>query len=238
MKPGVKARFDAVCQSLDEACRRADRPRDSVRLIAVGKTFEAADVDAVYALGQRDFGENYVQEGVDKIAAFGELHPDAPGRWHFIGPLQSNKTRLVAENFDWVHSVDRLKIARRLSDQRPDGMPPINVLIQINIDREDTKSGILPDELPALAAAVDALPGVKLRGLMAIPARHDSPEARKAPLLAMKALFDDLKKTFPQVDTLSMGMTRDMTEAVACGATMVRVGRAIFGERDYPQPTD
>lgn len=233
LKPGLPDRLAAVKAAIREEEIKAGRPAGAVRLIAVGKTFPVAACELAYQCGQRDFGENYVQEGVGKVEVFRREHPDDPGVWHFIGPIQSNKTRPVAEHFDWVHSVDRLKIAARLAAQRPADMPPLNVLIEVNIDGEETKSGVPPEAVEALAAEIVLMPGLQLRGLMAIPAPAETPEARREPLHAMKQLFDRLCRRFPTMDTLSMGMSADMAEAVDEGATMVRIGRAVFGPRDY-----
>lgn len=219
-----------VRERLEAAANTCGR---SVVLLAVSKTFPAEAVDVALAAGQKAFGENYVQEGVEKIEWFKEKRPDSRIVWHFIGPLQSNKTRPVAEHFDWVESVDRLKIAQRLNDQRPDNLPPLNVLIEVNIDGEASKSGVVSDDLPALIESVRALPRLKLRGLMTIPAPADTREEKMKPLIAMRALFDGLKDRYG-FDTLSMGMSADMTEAVEAGSTEVRVGSAIFGARHYP----
>lgn len=204
--------------------------RENVRLLAVSKTKPVqAIAEAIYA-GQLVFGENYVQEGVEKIAYFAE---NKALEWHFIGPLQSNKSRLVAENFDWIQTVDRLKIAERLNEQRPDHLPPLNVLIQINISDESSKSGILPAGMLPLAEKISQLPRLKLRGLMAIPKPESEPEQQKIALRKMKDLFDRLQQQFEGIDTLSMGMSDDMASAIECGSTMVRIGTAIFGARDY-----
>lgn len=233
LKPGLPERLEKVRGELAAAERAAGRPLGSVKLIAVGKTFPVEACEQAYACGQRAFGENYVQEGVDKIEHFRAVHPDDSGEWHFIGPLQANKTRLVAEHFDWVQSVDRLRIASRLSAQRPENMPPLNILIEVNIDGESTKSGVSPDEVKAFADEVSGYPRLKLRGLMAIPAPAADSDARRRPLAAMRALFERIRVEHPEMDTLSMGMSADMDEAVAEGATMVRVGSAVFGPRDY-----
>ncbi|NBS09112.1 MAG: YggS family pyridoxal phosphate-dependent enzyme [Betaproteobacteria bacterium] len=212
------------------ACKASGRAPASVQLLAVSKTFPAEQVAAVAALGQRDFGENYVQEGVDKIAALSHL----PGMvWHCIGPLQSNKTRLVAEHFDWVHSVDRLKIAQRLSEQRPAHLPPMQVCLQVNIDGGPTKAGVTPADALALAQAVLALPRMVLRGLMTIPEPVVLFEAQLAVHQQAKHLFDELQSALalPHFDTLSMGMSADLEAAVQAGSTMVRVGTALFGSR-------
>lgn len=216
----------AVKTRIAEACAAAGRPRDAVRLLVVSKTFPAAAVRAAFAAGARAFGENYVQEGLAKVDELSDLRGQL--EWHLIGPLQSNKTRPIAERFDWVHSVDRLKIAQRLSDQRPPGLPPLNVCLQVNISAEDSKSGLLPGEVPAVAQQVAALPQLSLRGLMAIP--EPGPGAR-AQHQALAALFDSLKAQGLPLDTLSLGMSADLEDAIAAGSTMVRVGTAVFGAR-------
>ena len=213
------------------ACQRAGRGVEEVTLLAVSKTFGADAVRAAAAAGQRAFGENYIQEGVEKIAALRDLGL----MWHCIGPIQSNKTRLVAEHFDWVHTVDRLKIAERLSAQRPADLPPLNVCIQVNIDGGANKSGVAPGEALALARAVAALPQLKLRGLMSIPEIAPDFEAARAVHASARALFDQLNADGLGLDTLSMGMSDDLEAAIAAGSTMVRVGTAIFGSR-APKP--
>ncbi|CAI0980167.1 Uncharacterised protein [Serratia grimesii] len=224
----VRNRITAAAQG----CARAP---EEVTLLAVSKTKPVAAIAEAIAAGQRAFGENYVQEGVDKVKHFAALPEGATLDWHFIGPLQSNKSRLVAEHFAWCHTVDRLRIALRLSEQRPADMPPLNVLIQINISDEQSKSGIVLAELPALAEAVAALPNLRLRGLMAIPAPQEDYQNQLAVFSQMRDAFQALQQQYPQVDTLSMGMTDDMTAAIAAGSTMVRIGTAIFGARDYSQ---
>ena len=209
------------------ACQRAGRGVEEVTLLAVSKTFGADAVRAAAAAGQRAFGENYIQEGVEKIAALRDLGL----MWHCIGPIQSNKTRLVAEHFDWVHTVDRLKIPERLSAQRPADRPPLNVCIQVNIDGGANKSGVAPGEALALARAVAALPQLKLRGLMSIPEIAPDFEAARAVHASARALFDQLNADGLGLDTLSMGMSDDLEAAIAAGSTMVRVGTAIFGSR-------
>ena len=213
------------------ACQRAGRGVEEVTLLAVSKTFGADAVRAAAAAGQRAFGENYIQEGVEKIAALRDLGL----MWHCIGPIQSNKTRLVAEHFDWVHTVDRLKIAERLSAQRPADRPPLNVCIQVNIDGGANKSGVAPGEALALARAVAALPQLKLRGLMSIPEIAPDFEAARAVHAGARALFDQLNADGLVLDTLSMGMSDDLEAAIAAGSTMVRIGTAIFGSR-APKP--
>ena len=213
------------------ACQRAGRGVEEVTLLAVSKTFGADAVRAAAAAGQRAFGENYIQEGVEKIAALRDLGL----MWHCIGTIQSNKTRLVAEHFDWVHTVDRLKIAERLSAQRPADRPPLNVCIQVNIDGGANKSGVAPGEALALARAVAALPQLKLRGLMSIPEIAPDFEAARAVHAGARALFDQLNADGLGLDTLSMGMSDDLEAAIAAGSTMVRIGTAIFGSR-APKP--
>jgi PLP dependent protein len=216
---------------IDRAVSAAGRPAASVTLLAVSKTFGADAVAQAHAAGQTAFGENYVQEALDKIQALSSLRDQL--QWHFIGPLQSNKTRGVAEAFDWVHSVDRLKIAQRLAEQRPAHLPPLNLCLQVNISGEVSKSGVLPADLPALAQAVAALPSerVCLRGLMAIPEASSDLAAQRAPHSALRELFLALNASGLALDTLSMGMSADLEAAIAEGATLVRVGSAIFGAR-------
>jgi pyridoxal phosphate enzyme (YggS family) len=223
-----------VRERIATACDRAARPVRSVTLLAVSKTFDAGAVREAHAAGQHAFGENYVQEALAKIEALADLRPGI--EWHLIGPLQSNKTRVVAEQFDWVHSVDRLKIAERLAAQRPPGLPPLQLCLQVNISGEDTKSGALPDEVPALARAVAALPNVVLRGLMAIPEPAGDVEAQRLPHRALRELLERVNaEAGLALDTLSMGMSADLEAAVLEGATIVRVGSAIFGSR-APKP--
>lgn len=225
----IAANLQAVKNDIAAAAQQAGRAPSGVTLLAVSKTVSPDRVREAFEAGQPAFGENYVQEGLDKIAALGDLR----GRiaWHFIGPLQSNKTRPVAEQFDWVHAIDRLKIAERLSAQRPADLAPLQVCIQVNISNEDTKSGVLPKEVPALARAVAALPNLRLRGLMAIPAPAADLAAQRVPFAALRRLLEELRQSGLDVDTLSMGMSADMPAAIAEGATMVRIGTAIFGAR-------
>jgi len=211
------------------ACEMAGRPVSSVTLLAVSKTQPPQAVRDAVAAGQSRFGENYVQEALDKMAALAELRPRL--EWHLIGPLQANKTRAVAEQFDWVHSVDRLRIAERLSAQRPAGEPPLQVCLQVNISGEDSKSGLAPADVPALARAVAALPRLRLRGLMAIPEPASDVEAQRRPHRALRDLLEALRRDGLELDTLSMGMTADLEAAVAEGATLVRIGTALFGAR-------
>lgn len=225
----IKENIQEVHRRLAKACTDAGRAEGEVRLLVVSKTFEAAAVREAHAAGERAFGENYVQEALDKIAALADLR--AGIEWHLIGPLQSNKTRVVAEAFDWVHSVDRLKIAERLSEQRPEGMPPLQVCLQVNISGEESKSGIAPADVPALAARVAALPRLRLRGLMAIPEPAKDLESQRAPHRALAQLMTTLQAQGLTLDTLSMGMSADLEAAVLEGATLVRIGSAIFGSR-------
>jgi PLP dependent protein len=217
-----------VRTQLRVACTDCGRNPDEVRLLAVSKTQAPQAVRLAYAAGQRAFGENYVQEGVEKIGALADLQGI---EWHMIGPVQSNKTRVVAENFSWVQSLDRLKTAERLSAQRPDAMPALQVCLQVNIDGGANKSGVVPSEALALAAAVASLPRLQLRGIMVIPEPTTDLIAAKQVLTWTKALFLQIKALYPGCDTLSMGMSADMALAVQHGSTMVRVGSAIFGAR-------
>jgi hypothetical protein len=211
------------------ACAAARRPVQSVTLLAVSKTFAAADVAAAHLAGQHRFGENYVQEALAKIAALAALVPRP--EWHLIGPLQSNKTRVVAESFDWVHSIERVPIAERLSAQRPAALAPLSVCLQVNVSGEASKSGVPPNELPRLAHAVAALPRLRLRGLMAIPAPAVGLEAQRAPHRLLRQCLDSLRAEGLDLDTLSAGMSDDLEAAILEGATMVRIGTAIFGGR-------
>jgi len=210
-----------------QACGKAGRSPDSVALLAVSKTFGADAVAQAHAAGQTAFGENYIQEAVEKITALKHL----PLQWHCIGPIQSNKTRLVAEHFDWVHTVDRLKIAQRLSEQRPPHLAPLQLCIQVNVDGGPTKSGVAPDQALALAQAVAALPRLRVRGLMCIPEPAPDFVASCAVFTRARDLFDQLNVAGMGLDTLSMGMSADLEAAIASGSTLVRVGSAIFGSR-------
>jgi pyridoxal phosphate enzyme (YggS family) len=225
----VIGNLQAVRSRIASACTAAGRPVQAVTLLAVSKTFGADAVREAASAGQGAFGENYVQEALDKIAALADLRPAL--QWHLIGPLQSNKTRVVAENFDWVHSVDRLKIAQRLSEQRPADLAPLQLCLQVNVSGEDSKSGVAAAEVLALARAVAALPRLQLRGLMAIPEPAADTAAQRAPHRALRALMSALQAQGLPLDTLSMGMSADLEAAVAEGATIVRVGTAIFGGR-------
>jgi pyridoxal phosphate enzyme (YggS family) len=213
---------------LRKAAIDAGRDPADVHLLAVSKKQPLEKIEAAYAAGQRHFGENIVQEGLDKIEALADLELT----WHFIGHLQSNKTRPVAENFDWVHTIDKLKTARRLSDQRPGHLSPLNVCIQVNVDDEASKSGIAPQDLPELAAACADLPRLRLRGLMCLPAIRDAFEEQRVPFAALRRMAEELRQQGIEMDTLSMGMTGDYRAAVFEGATIVRIGTALFGERE------
>ena len=223
----IGSNLQTVRDRIAAACAGAQRPVTDVTLLAVSKTFGPDAVREAHGAGQRAFGENYIQEAVDKMA----LLADLPLEWHCIGPVQSNKTRLVAQHFDWMHTVDRLKIAQRLADQRPEGRPPLNVCIQVNIDGGGAKSGVAPGEVLDLAREVARLPTLRLRGLMTIPEPAESYEAQLAVHRRAAALFGQLRDAGLAVDTLSMGMTADLEAAIAAGSTMVRVGTAIFGGR-------
>jgi PLP dependent protein len=223
----------AVRTRIAQAAQAAQRDPASIRLLAVSKTFPADDVRAAFGAGQRAFGENYVQEALAKIEALADLRSEI--EWHFIGPLQSNKTRPVAEHFDWVHSVDRLKIAQRLAEQRPANLAPLNVCLQVNVSGEASKSGVTPAETRALAREIAALPRLALRGLMSIPEPNEDVDAQRAAHRTLRQLFDTLRAEGLALDTLSMGMSADLEAAVLEGATIVRIGTAIFGARDYSQ---
>jgi pyridoxal phosphate enzyme (YggS family) len=228
----ISANLQAVQSHINNAAQKADRSPSAISLLAVSKTCTAQAVIEAARAGQHAFGENYEQEGIRKIRQIKEIAPDLDLEWHFIGPIQGNKTRGIAANFDWVHSVDRERIARRLSEQRPDGMSPLNVCLQVNISHEDSKSGMDEQEIMALAKTVSTLPGLKLRGLMAIPEPENDPEKQRGPFRQLKNLYDQLQKQGYELDTLSMGMTADMDAAIAEGATIVRIGTAIFGARN------
>ena len=225
----IASNLQAVHRDIAQAARMAQRRVEDVALLAVSKTFSAAVVREAYEAGQRAFGESYVQEALEKIAALRDLALE----WHFIGPIQSNKTRAIAENFSWVHSVDRLKIAERLSAQRPQNLPPLNVCIQVNVSGENSKGGVASDELAELAQAVARLPHLSLRGLMAIPAPVEGLEEQRKPFAQLRELMRQLNAQGLGLDTLSMGMSHDLEAAVLEGATIVRVGTAIFGQRNY-----
>ena len=226
----IENNLRAVHERMALACRAAGRDVSAVTLLAVSKTFGVDAVLNAYAAGQTAFGENYIQEAVQKITALRHL----PLQWHCIGPIQSNKTRLVAEHFDWVHTVDRLKVAQRLSEQRPATLAPLQVCIQINVDGGASKSGVPPEEALALAQQVAVLPGLRLRGVMSIPESAPDFIAACALFNSVRAVFDALNVQGLALDTLSMGMSADMEAAIESGSTLVRVGSAIFGARSKP----
>lgn len=225
----IAENISTLAERIRSAAQAVQRDPASVGLLAVSKTKPASDLREAYDAGLRDFGENYLQEALGKQVELSDL----PLIWHFIGPIQSNKTRAIAENFAWVHSVDRLKIAQRLSEQRPPELPPLNICIQVNVSGEASKSGCSPDGLPALAQAISALPHLKLRGLMAIPEPTDDHDQQNASFAAVSTLQAQLGLP---LDTLSMGMSHDLEAAIAQGATWVRIGTALFGARNYGQP--
>ncbi|MDO8991163.1 MAG: YggS family pyridoxal phosphate-dependent enzyme [Sideroxyarcus sp.] len=229
----ILSNLQATREAIERAAKAAHRNVTEVRLLAVSKTFPAEAVRAAYLAGQTAFGENYLQEALDKMAALRDL----PLEWHFIGPIQSNKTRPIAENFAWVHGVDRLKIAERLSEQRPPHLPPLNICLQVNVSGEESKSGVAEDAVEQLAQAVVRLPRLKLRGLMSIPAPATDETAQRLPFARMRAIFANLNALGMGLDTLSMGMSHDYPAAIQEGATIVRVGTAIFGARNYGEPT-
>ncbi len=224
----IKKRFQQIHHEITTSASSSQRDPNGVQLLAVSKTWPANALRELATLGQHQFGENYLQEALDKIEALNDLDLE----WHFIGPIQSNKTRDIAGNFDWVQSLDREKIARRLHEHRPDSLAPLNVCIQINIDDEDSKSGTNADNLMTLADYIASLDKLCLRGLMVIPAPKHSVEEEKDSFSRAQQLFQQLRQKYPQVDTLSMGMTADMSTAIACGSTMVRIGTALFGQRN------
>lgn len=225
--------MQVVNKRITAAALAASRRPDTIRLLAVSKNFSpAAILDAAEA-GQHAFGENYVQEALDKIRAVREFIPDLLLEWHFIGPMQSNKTRAIAEHFDWVHSVDREKIAQRLSEQRPALLPPLNICLQVNISGEASKSGFAPDEVMRAAHAIAAMPNLRLRGLMTIPEPQQDIEKQRVPFRRLREMLETLKAQGLALDTLSMGMSADLEAAIMEGATIVRVGTAIFGNRNY-----
>ena len=223
----TQAALNCVRKRIADHEAEFDLPVGGVRLIAVSKTKPVSQIQAAIGAGQRDFGENYLDEAVSKI----EQLTGSDCRWHFIGGIQSNKTKHVAAHFDWAHCIDREKIAKRLSDQRPVDMPPLNICIQVNIDDEASKSGVAESDAPALADRIIELPNIRLRGLMAIPTPSDSFDTQRKPFARLRALFETMRETHPDIDTLSMGMSGDIRAAIAEGATMVRVGTAIFGSR-------
>ena len=224
----IAERLTSAYARIAEAAHKAQRNSNDITLLAVSKTKPATDIMAAYEQGQRQFGESYVQEAVDKIA---QLDTFSDIVWHFIGPIQANKSALVAANFAWVQSVDRLKIAKRLNSQRPETMPPLNVLIQVNISEEEAKSGCHPNEITELAQYIDQCAHLQLRGLMAIPAKSDDTNTQIQYFEQLQTCFDKLQTQYPHIDTLSMGMSNDVEAAIAAGSTMVRIGTDIFGTR-------
>jgi pyridoxal phosphate enzyme (YggS family) len=229
----IAENLQAIEATIATAATAAGRPRSAVRLLAVSKTFPPEAVLEAVGAGQRAFGENYLQEALDKMQAVAQAVPGSLLEWHFIGPIQSNKTRPIATSFQWVHSVERLKIAQRLSEQRPPELGPLNVCLQVNISGEASKSGAAPEELPELARQVAVLPNLRLRGLMAIPELQSDPAGQRASFARLRTLAERLRRDGLELDTLSMGMSGDLTAAIAEGATIVRIGSAIFGARHY-----
>ncbi|WP_299020489.1 YggS family pyridoxal phosphate-dependent enzyme [uncultured Photobacterium sp.] len=229
----IKQNIEQVISQITSATEKCGRTADSVQLLAVSKTKPITAIKEAIAAGQFAFGENYVQEGVEKVQHFAASKQATQLSWHFIGPIQSNKTRQIAEHFDWVHSIDRAKIARRLSEQRPAELPPLNILLQVNTSAEASKSGITFNELEALADEIAAMPNLVLRGLMSIPQKADDYDSQYAAFKALADAQHALQSKHPQLDTLSMGMSGDMEAAIAAGSTIVRIGTAIFGARDY-----
>ncbi|MYN29665.1 YggS family pyridoxal phosphate-dependent enzyme [Duganella levis] len=231
----IRQNLQAITATIVATTQESGRSPDAVRLLAVSKTFGAEAVLQAVDAGQRAFGENYLQEGVDKIQAVQQALGDSgPAlEWHFIGPIQSNKTRPIAEHFAWVHTVEREKIAQRLSEQRPAGLAPLQICLQVNISGEASKSGVAPQEVAALAHKVAALPNLTLRGLMAIPEPADDFDQQRAAFAQLRTLYDQLRADGLALDTLSMGMSADLRAAIVEGATIVRVGSAIFGARHY-----
>jgi pyridoxal phosphate enzyme (YggS family) len=223
----IEKNLSEIHQQIEQSASQFGRNKTTISLLAVSKKKPPADLRKAYEYGQRDFGENYLQEAQTKMLELADLDIV----WHFIGPMQSNKTRALAESFDWVHCVDRLKIAQRLSDQRPESMSPLNICIQVNIDLESTKSGVYPEQINDLAEAIGKLPRIKLRGLMAIPAQRSDFESQREPFAKLSQALLDLQQRGLDCDTLSMGMSHDMRAAIAEGSTLVRIGTAIFGER-------
>ena len=225
----IVSNLQAVRLAIRQAAQAAQRNAADITLLAVSKTFPASAVREAYAAGQREFGENYVQEALDKINELCDLQIE----WHFIGPIQSNKTRVIAENFSWVHGVARLKIAQRLSEQRPSTLPPLNICLQVNVSGEESKSGVSPQEALKLAREVSMLPQLKLRGLMTIPAPVDDETVQRRPFAQLRELSQEIGAQGMALDTLSMGMSHDFVAAIREGATIIRIGTAIFGKRDY-----
>ncbi len=228
--PSIKQNLNQITREIESACKKSQKNEKLVHLLAVTKTQSIANIQKAIDAGQRLFGENYVQEGVDKILYFNSINQRL--EWHFIGPIQSNKTRQIAENFSWVHTLDRVKIATRLNEQRPQKLGQLQVLIQVNSSQEASKSGCHFDEVFSLAKEIDALPWLNLRGLMCIPKAETNSIKQRQAFAPVKVLFEQLKNNYPRVDTLSMGMSGDMEAAIAEGSTLVRIGSAIFGARN------
>ena len=228
----IAEKLNQIQQRINDAATSANRDATTIQLLAVSKTKPVSDIVLAYEAGQRHFGENYVQEGVEKVHALQHLSEIT---WHFIGPIQSNKSALISQGFAWCHTVDREKIARRLNDQRPDDLAPLNVCIQINIDNEPTKSGVLPEQIAPLADFIQTQPRLSLRGLMAIPKAQPNAIEQTKTLSHLQNLYHDLQQNYPNIDTLSVGMSADLAPAIAHGSTMVRVGTDIFGAR-APRP--
>lgn len=229
----IQQNLEHITSQIENAQQKCGRPRSSVQLLAVSKTKPVEAILEAAQAGQRAFGENYVQEGCDKVQFFAEHHPKLDLEWHFIGPLQSNKTRQIAEHFDWMHTIDRAKIAQRLSEQRPAHLPPLQVLIQVNTSGEASKSGISENDLFTLAELISGLPNLTLRGLMSIPENVSDYPSQLAAFRQLAALKDRLAEKYDGIDTLSMGMSGDMEAAIEAGSTIVRIGTAIFGQRNY-----
>jgi pyridoxal phosphate enzyme (YggS family) len=223
----IESNLNQTQAQIDQAANRYHRQSSDICLLAVSKRKPASDIREAYRCGQKNFGENYLQEAQQKIQELADLDIC----WHFIGAIQSNKTRVIAEYFDWVHCVDRLKIAQRLSEQRPDHLPPLNICIQVNVDLEESKAGIALEEVPALSQKINQLPNIRLRGLMAIPAPSDSVESQREPFTKLRQAFEQMQNSAIECDTLSIGMSHDIEAAIAEGSTLVRIGTAIFGER-------
>ncbi|WJG26530.1 YggS family pyridoxal phosphate-dependent enzyme [Vibrio furnissii] len=231
----IQQNLEHITSQIENAQQKCGRSRSSVQLLAVSKTKPVEAILEAAEAGQRAFGENYVQEGCDKVQFFAEHHPELNLEWHFIGPLQSNKTRLIAEHFDWMHTIDRAKIAQRLSEQRSAHLPPLQVLIQVNTSGEASKSGVSENDLFTLAELISGLPNLTLRGLMSIPENVPDYASQLAAFRQLAALKDQLAEKYDGIDTLSMGMSGDMAAAIEAGSTIVRIGTAIFGQRDYPR---
>ena len=228
----IGANLATVRQRIADSAEATGRDPGQITLLAVSKAKPVSAIVEAWQAGQRCFGENYLQEALEKIQQLQGKNI----QWHFIGPLQSNKTRPAAENFDWVHTIDRIKVARRLNEQRPAQLPPLNICLQVNIDGEASKSGVTPEELPQLAAAIAPLKNLRLRGLMAIPSPSDNSEQQRQPFTRLAQLLDNLRRQLPDqaLDNLSMGMSGDMDAAIEAGSTMVRIGTDLFGKREYP----